>query len=132
MPLSFIERNLLLHYLYTLFLLHFSRKKEIWNITIIAISRSPKILMKVGKDATPYWFSELSIPTSYFLTYITVTCTCRRPHKRHSSTVLKWTSMIFPLIAPPVSAATATPYPCTSTIDPNGITLGSTAMAIGF
>ena len=40
--------------------------------------------------------------------------------------------MIFPLIAPPVSPAMAIPYPGTSTKLPKGITLGSTAMTVGF
>ena len=38
--------------------------------------------------------------------------------------------MIFPFIAPPVSAAMAVPYPETYTLDPKGITLGSTAMVL--
>src|SRR5699024_6969767 len=35
---------------------------------------------------------------------------------------------LFPLIAPPVSPATASPYPSTHTLEPKGITLGSTAI----
>src|SRR5699024_722945 len=37
---------------------------------------------------------------------------------------------LFPLIAPPVSPATASPYPSTHTLEPQGITLGSTANTI--
>ena len=40
--------------------------------------------------------------------------------------------MIFPIIAPPVSPAIAIPYPGTSTREFKGITLGSTAIQIGF
>src|SRR5699024_4771458 len=36
--------------------------------------------------------------------------------------------MIFPLIAPPVSPAIAVPYPSTFTVEPSGITSGSTAI----
>src|SRR3954454_15483312 len=38
------------------------------------------------------------------------------------------TSILCPFIAPPVSPAIATPYPSTHTLDPNGITDGSTAI----
>src|SRR5699024_6457702 len=40
----------------------------------------------------------------------------------------KSTSILFPLIAPPVSPAIASPYPSTQTFEPKGITLGSTAI----
>src|SRR5699024_10351114 len=41
-------------------------------------------------------------------------------------------SIRFPLIAPPVSPATATPQPSTHTSEPNGITPGSTATTFLF
>src|SRR5699024_2520236 len=46
----------------------------------------------------------------------------------------KCKSILFPFIAPPVSPAIASPYPDTHTLDPNGITDGSTAttFAVGF
>src|SRR5699024_10051034 len=46
----------------------------------------------------------------------------------------KCKSILFPFIAPPVSPAIASPYPDTHTLDPNGITDGSTAttVAVGF
>ena len=45
-----------------------------------------------------------------------------------SEFVFIYTSMMFPLIIPPVSAAVAYPYPGTYTLVPSLITLGSTAI----
>src|SRR5699024_4594955 len=44
----------------------------------------------------------------------------------------KCKSILFPFIAPPVSPAIASPYPDTHTLDPNGITDGSTATTLAF
>src|SRR5699024_1174540 len=56
----------------------------------------------------------------------------RRPHLFACATDEKWRSILLPLMAPPVSPAIAMPYPGISTIVPSGITLGSTAITIGF
>src|SRR5688500_20218119 len=57
--------------------------------------------------------------------------TVRRPQRTASSSVANQRSIVFPITAPPVSAAIASPYPGTVIRVPSGLTVGSTATTPG-